>query len=95
MDRIVSIGLAVVRQNREVPCFRDPEPSSLLLTLKISGREDILVMGMPPMWSARRTEDEFIAVVEYDEGVGRMCGGDENDTHGCCRLHFYGVAWKV
>ena len=88
MVRIVSIGLAVVRQDSEIARFRDPEPGSLLFTLKIPSGEDFLVMGMPPMRSARRTEDELIAVVEDDEGVGRMCGCYEDDTHGrfCCCL---------
>ena len=82
MARIVSIGLAVIRQDSKVPRFRDTKPRSLLFSLKVSGGEDFLVVGMPPVRSARRTEDEFIAVVEDDEGVGRMCGGYENNTHG-------------
>lgn len=44
------------------------------------------MMRIPPMRPARWTENEFIAVVEDDEGVGRMCGGYKNDTHGCRRL---------
>lgn len=67
MVRIVSIGLAVVRQDSEVARFRDPEPGPPLFTLKIPSGEDFLVMGMPPMRPARRTEDELIAVVEDDE----------------------------
>jgi len=82
MFRIVGIGLAIVRQDSEIPSLCDTKPSALFFSLKISGGEDFLVMGMPPVRSARRTEDEFIAVVEDDEGVGRMCGGYENDTHG-------------
>ncbi len=41
---------------------------------------------MPPMRPARGTKNEFIAIVEDDEGVGGMCGGYKNDTHGCRRL---------
>ncbi len=83
MARIVGIGLAVIRQDRKVPGFRDTEPSALLFSLKISSGEDFLVVGLPPVRSARRTEDEFIAVIEDDERVRRMCGSYENDTHSC------------
>jgi hypothetical protein len=33
------------------------------------------------MRSTCRTENELIAVVENDEGVGGMGGGNEDDTH--------------
>lgn len=40
------------------------------------------------MGSARRTEDELITVVENNEGIGGMGGGNEDDTHlgVVCRL---------
>lgn len=79
----MSIGLAVVRQNSEVPRFRDAEPGSLLCTLKISRAQDLLMVRRPPMWPARWTEDEFITVVKDDEGVVWVCSGCKNDTHGC------------
>ena len=82
MFRIVGIGLAVIRQDCKVPCLCDTKPCPLFFSLKISGGEDFLVMGVPPVRPARRTEDKFIAVVEDDEGVRGMCGGYENDTHG-------------
>lgn len=33
------------------------------------------------MWSASRTEDKFVAIVEDDEGVGGMRGCEKGDTH--------------
>lgn len=88
MARIVGVGLAVVRQDSEVARFRNAEPGSLLFTLQISGGEDILVVGVPPVRSARGTQDELVAVIDDDEGVGRVCRGYENDTHG------FGSFWR-
>ena len=86
MTRIVRISFAIIRQDSKIASLRDAEPSSLLFSLEISSGEDLLVVRMPPMRPARGTKNEFIAIVEDDEGVGGMCGGYKNDTHGCRRL---------
>lgn len=40
------------------------------------------MVGCPPVWSAGGAEDEFVAVVKDDEGVGGVGGCGEDDTHG-------------
>jgi hypothetical protein len=86
MTRIVRISFAIIRQDSKIASLRDAEPSSLLFSLEISSGEDLLVVRMPPMRPARGTKNEFVAVIEDNEGVGGMCGGYKNDTHGCRRL---------
>lgn len=81
MCRIVCIVLSIICQDREVPGLRDAEPRSLLFSLEVSRRQDFLVVRRPPVWSTRGTEDKFIAVVENDERVIGVCGGDQNYAH--------------
>ncbi len=92
MFGIVGIRLTIVCENRNVAMFCDSEPSPLLGSLEISRRENFLVMRGPPVRSTRRTEDEFVAVVEDYKSIGRMGGCSEYDTHNrSCRGRLDGV----
>jgi len=80
------IALSIVRQDREVPVLRDAEPRPLLFSLEVSRGQNFLVVGGPPVRSAGGTEDKFIAVVEDDQRVIGVCGGNEDDAHDGGRL---------
>lgn len=92
---IGGIRLAVVGQDSKLPRLCDTEPCAALLSLEISRGEDILTIRRPPMRSTRGTENEFVAVVEYYQRVRRMGGGNEDDTHLCVGLYWYGGLWMT
>jgi hypothetical protein len=81
--RISGICLAIVGQDGEAPRLCDAEPCTSLFSLQVSRREDLLAIRRPPMRPARGTEDEFIAVVKYDQSVRRVGSGKEDNTHFC------------
>lgn len=70
---VLCIYFSIICEDSKVPCFRDTGPCSLFSALEVSTGEDVLVRGVPPVWSAGGTEDEFVSVVDYDEGIGGMC----------------------
>lgn len=69
MIRIIRIRFSIIREDGKVACFCDPGPGSLFGALEIAGGEDLLVVRCPPVWSAGGTDDEFVSVVDDDEGV--------------------------
>ena len=42
------------------------------------------MMRIPPVRPTRWTEYKFIAVVDYDEGIGGMSGSCKDNTHARC-----------
>lgn len=63
------IRFSIVGQDGKVPGLSDACPRSLLCSLQVSRREDLLMVRVPPVWPARRTENELVSIVEDDESV--------------------------
>lgn len=87
--------LSKICEDGKVAGLGDPQPCALLLAQEVSRGEDLLMAGGPPVWRTGWTADEFVAIVEDDEGVGGMCGGGKDYAHfgGC--VYEVGSRWGL
>ena len=80
----MGVGLAVVRQYSEVTGSGYAKPGALFRALEIAGGKDVLVFvggGVPPVGTAGWTQDELVAIVEDEKGVGGVGSGYQDNTH--------------